>query len=122
MGHEIELRQVLINVLMNAVQAISERSGDQNRIMVETGTDQDHLIISVRDTGPGVPDDLKQRIFDPFFTTKPRGKGTGLGLSLSGEIVKKHGGAIEVESSGTGACFKILLPHSTPLRHATPSA
>ena len=67
--------------------------------------------ITISDNGPGIPDDIKDKIFQPFFTTKPTGSGTGLGLSLSYDIVKAHGGDLEVESKvGEGTKFIIQLP------------
>ena len=69
------------------------------------------VIISVRDNGTGIPEEIKDKIFQPFFTTKPTGQGTGLGLSLSYDIIKSHGGELNVESEeGVGATFKIILP------------
>jgi len=68
--------------------------------------------ISVKDNGPGIPPDIKDKIFQPFFTTKPTGKGTGLGLSLSYDIVKAHGGELRVESEeGEGSEFIIQIPN-----------
>ena len=67
--------------------------------------------ITVKDNGPGIPDDIKDKIFQPFFTTKPTGSGTGLGLSLSYDILKAHGGEIKVEAKeGKGSEFTITLP------------
>jgi signal transduction histidine kinase len=67
--------------------------------------------ISVKDNGPGIPDSIKDKIFQPFFTTKPTGQGTGLGLSLAYDIVKAHGGKLEVISlESQGAEFCIRLP------------
>jgi CheY-like chemotaxis protein len=69
------------------------------------------VLLTVRDSGPGIPLDLQRRIFEPFFTTKPEGEGTGLGLSLCQGIIGEHGGAIRVESEvGHGACFVVELP------------
>ena len=77
----------------------------------EGGSEQSFITLAVKDTGIGVPDDIRDKIFDPFFTTKPVGKGTGLGLSLSYGIVKKHGGRLEVESEpGCGARFRMTIP------------
>ena len=71
----------------------------------------DRVLISVKDTGPGIPQNIIDKIFQPFFTTKPTGQGTGLGLSLSYDIIKAHGGEIKVETKeGEGAEFIVLLP------------
>lgn len=109
---ETRLEQVLVNLLVNAAQAIAPGSADRNEITVSTGADQDgHAVIEVRDTGAGIPPDALKRIFEPFFTTKEVGRGTGLGLSICHGIVTAMGGRIEVESEvGKGAAFRILLP------------
>ena len=74
---------------------------------------KDCVEIQVRDTGEGIPQEIQSRIFEPFFTTKEVGKGTGLGLSLVYEIIQKHGGKINVESSvGQGTLFQVWLPLS----------
>jgi two-component system sensor histidine kinase HupT/HoxJ len=82
-------------------------------------------VITITDTGPGIPPDVLRRIFDPFFTTKPVGEGTGLGLSISYEIVTKHGGEIRAESApGGGAVFTLRLPVARagkPTPAATPA-
>jgi signal transduction histidine kinase len=107
-----QISQVLLNLLVNAVQAIeaSGRQGD-GRIRVATRQDGDQLILEVEDNGTGIdPKDLPH-LFDPFFTTKPVGEGTGLGLSISHGIITGHGGRIEVDSRpGEGSCFRIHLP------------
>ncbi len=66
--------------------------------------------VSVCDTGPGIPDDIRQRLFEPFYTTKPPGKGTGLGLHISHTVVARHGGRIDVDSSPGNTCFVVTLP------------
>ncbi len=111
-----ELRQVLINLLLNAVQAIERRGGSGHRIAVETRVEHDKLLVTVEDTGAGIPDDLKKRIFQPFFTTSPKSEGTGLGLSITSEIIRRLGGEIEVESLDTGSLFKVVLPQQTALQ------
>lgn len=107
-----QIGQVLLNLLINALQAI-EGAGrhDGGRITVEGRLMGPWVAISVSDNGPGIEPDHRQRIFDPFFTTKPVGEGTGLGLAISHGIISGHGGRIEVESrKGEGSNFRILLP------------
>jgi two-component system, NtrC family, sensor kinase len=112
-AHGGSLQRVLINLLNNAVDAV-EREG---RITIATRTIQppEHhrlgLIIEITDTGAGISPDLLSRAFDLFTTTKTRGKGTGLGLAVSQEIVKEHGGKIDITSQvGQGTSVKIFLP------------
>jgi len=103
-----KLAQVFINLLVNAVQAIEERG----TVSILTEADADRQVrIVISDTGCGISKEHMSILFDPFFTTKPVGKGTGLGLSIVYEIVKSHGGSIDVESRvGEGTRFTILLP------------
>lgn len=102
-----QLNQVFLNLLVNAAQAIRERGV----ITLRTRCDGDQVVISVQDTGCGMPPEIRDRIFDPFFTTKPVGQGTGLGLSVTYGIVEKHGGRIEVASEpGQGTVFTVRLP------------
>jgi two-component system, NtrC family, sensor kinase len=103
------MKQVFMNLLMNAKQAI----GKKGQIAIHTQYDPEagKIFIQVRDTGCGIDHESLPRIFDPFFTTKPTGEGTGLGLSVSYGIVKDHGGEIFVESDpGKGSIFTIVLP------------
>jgi signal transduction histidine kinase len=103
-----QIKQVLLNLLTNAIEAIPEGGGN---IRVTTEALDNWAAVRVRDSGGGIePDDL-HHIFEPFFTTKSEAKGTGLGLSVSHGIISKHGGRIEVESEpGQGSTFTILLP------------
>src|SRR5215470_1455332 len=102
-----QMDQVFLNLLANAAQAIV----GPGAIRLETQTEDGFAVLTVTDTGPGIPADLIGKIFDPFFTTKPVGEGTGLGLSISYEIVKKHGGDLRGESlPGGGARFTLRLP------------
>lgn len=102
-----QLRQVFMNLLVNAAQAIPE----QGRITVSTRRCGDMVEIEIADTGHGIPADVLSRVFDPFFTTKPVGKGTGLGLSVSYGVVRSHGGEINVTSQpGLGSTFTVRLP------------
>lgn len=105
-----ELQQMLLNLLINAEQALETHPGPRS-ITLRTRSDQAEVRIECRDSGPGIPSDIRTRIFDPFFTTKPEGVGTGLGLSICYGIVKGHGGRIWVESEpGHGASFVVALP------------
>ncbi|MFH2115188.1 MAG: ATP-binding protein [Spirochaetota bacterium] len=107
------INQVLLNVLVNAAQAIAgQKNSSLGHILVRTAVNEGRVICEIEDDGPGVPDDIKERLFDPFFTTKPAGKGTGLGLSLSYDIiVNRHQGSLTVaDSTMGGALFRIELP------------
>ncbi|WZO97736.1 PAS domain S-box protein [Isosphaeraceae bacterium EP7] len=110
-----QISQVVLNLLINAVQAVEQfRPSGGGLIEVRTATLDDHLAVEIRDNGPGIAAEDIPRLFDPFFTTKPVGEGTGLGLSISHGIVSGHGGRIEVESCpGQGTCFRVLLPQKT---------
>lgn len=102
-----QIEQVLINLVTNAVQAMPEGG----TLDVSLKERDDNLVITMRDSGVGIPEENIVRIFDPFFTTKPEGEGTGLGLSVSYGIVSRHRGLIEVESEvGIGTTFIVTLP------------
>jgi two-component system cell cycle sensor histidine kinase/response regulator CckA len=111
-----KLNQLFLNLIVNAAQAIDEGKADRNLITVSTRLDGDRIRVDVTDTGCGIRKEILPRIFDPFFTTKPIGIGTGLGLSICHDIVKKHGGEIQVESEiGRGTTFSVFLPRATGL-------
>ncbi|MFJ9738265.1 ATP-binding protein [Streptomyces sp. NPDC101166] len=113
-AYPAELNQVWTNLVDNAVFAINS-SGGEGTLTVRTAREGDHLLVEFRDTGPGIPADVRDRIFDPFFTTKPVGEGTGLGLDISWRIVvNKHHGGIQVESVPGDTRFQVLLPLSAP--------
>ena len=113
-----EFNQVILNLLVNAAQAIAEFSGGDERkkgtITVSTRRDQGWVEVRVRDTGGGIPEAVQHRIFEPFFTTKAVGKGTGQGLALARSvIVERHQGELRFETvPGTGTCFIVRLPPS----------
>jgi signal transduction histidine kinase len=113
LGNANQLQQVLLNIILNAQQAMEGKPGV---VRLETEIlDEGWIEVRVRDTGPGIPKEIQSRLFDPFFTTKPAGKGTGLGLSVSYGIVRDHEGEIQVESEpGEGALFRIRLPALRP--------
>jgi PAS domain S-box-containing protein len=106
------LLQVVVNLLTNAVQAIPPGQADQHEILVRTGTDAaGRAVLSVRDSGVGIPAERLPRIFEPFFSTKEPGGGAGLGLSIAHNIVTALGGEIAVESrAGAGSTFTVTLP------------
>jgi two-component system NtrC family sensor kinase len=106
-GSETQLSQVFLNLIVNAAQAMPE-GGD---ISIHTRCDQDQCIVRVKDTGPGISEEIRENIFEPFFTTKAAGEGTGLGLAISQDIIRRHGGEITVQSQpGQGTTFTISLP------------
>lgn len=108
-----KINQVFMNLITNAIQAIKMKNqrDQKEQIYITTRDRQDTVEISIRDTGPGMPEEIKQRIFEPFFTTKEVGEGTGLGLSIVFSIIEKHKGNIEVITTvGSGTEFIITLP------------
>ena len=117
-----QLRQVFLNLFLNAIQAMPGGGVLTVAAMTE---DAGRVCVEVSDTGDGIPADVLPHIFDPFFTTKAPGKGTGLGLSMTSSIIKKHGGEIHVTSVlGKGATFHLCLPvaPATALAPADPAA
>ncbi|MCZ0208409.1 ATP-binding protein [Streptomyces sp. UMAF16] len=109
-AYPAELNQVWTNIVDNAVSAMNG-AGGQGTLTVRTARDHERLLVEFRDTGPGIPPEIKGRIFDPFFTTKPVGEGTGLGLDISWRIVvDKHHGTLRVESVPGDTRFQVLLP------------
>lgn len=118
-----EMQQMLLNLLINAEQALTSTS-DRRNITIRTAmAGEDHARLEVSDTGPGIPMEIQERIFDPFFTTKAEGSGTGLGLSICYGIVHDHGGRISVESvPGHGATFTVqLMRDARTRRRSTPA-
>jgi histidine kinase len=117
MGNPSRLEQVIINLLINARDAIEDRSDHTPESMIPrmirlvTTRNTKTVTMSVCDTGSGVPEPIRGKIFEPFYTTKKVGKGTGLGLSISYSIVKECGGKIDVTANpGGGACFNLHFP------------
>jgi two-component system NtrC family sensor kinase len=108
-GDDKMLQQVLVNILLNAIQASKEESTIEVNARLVNKNEQ--VCIEIRDQGSGIAEEYLNQIFDPFFTTKAEGKGTGLGLSVSYGIVKHHGGRIQLENNEAGgACVSIFLP------------
>ncbi len=108
----MQLQQVLVNLLTNALQAVTANPPDRpRRITVRTRREQDRALVEVEDTGPGVPEEIVPRIFTPFFTTKGPGTGTGLGLAIAYSIVERHGGVLSLRRAPEGgARFEVDLP------------
>jgi signal transduction histidine kinase len=107
------LKQVILNMIVNASQAIGETAddGEKGLISISTGIEDDHAIIRISDTGGGIPESIQDRILEPFFTTKDVGKGSGQGLAIAQSIVEKHEGALSFQSSpGSGTTFSVALP------------
>ncbi|MFN3504669.1 MAG: sensor histidine kinase [Caldimicrobium sp.] len=108
-----QMEQIFLNLFTNAAEAMKGKG----EIFVETKASDDKIVIKVRDTGPGISEEVLPYIFDPFFTTKKTGKGTGLGLSICHSIIRRHGGEIRVSNHPMGgAIFEIVL--SLPTREA----
>lgn len=104
---DLGISHAFINIIKNALDAMSQ----EGRLMISVGLRDSLIEISFKDTGLGIPSEIKERIFEPFFTTKDRGKGTGLGLAICHEIINRYAGKIEVESvQGQGTTFTILIP------------
>ncbi len=122
--HIGDLNQVFLNLLVNAADAI-EATGRRGTIRVVTSAEGPDVVVDVRDDGPGIPEQVRDRIFEPFFTTKGVGRGTGQGLARARAVVQdRHGGRIEVETAeGVGTRFRLLLPIAGPLTvsHPRPS-
>jgi signal transduction histidine kinase len=117
MGDSNRLEQVFTDLVINARDAMEARkkqlagSDFSNTLTVRSFTENSQVVVTITDTGTGIPEEIRERIFEPFFTTKKVGEGTGLGLSISYGIVKDYNGTIEVESEvGKGSTFKMTFP------------
>ncbi len=108
-GDRVHLEQVLLNLMINSIEALSSADSPTRRLAVRTSGDNGCVTVSVSDTGPGIPHALLGRIFDPFFTTKP--EGMGIGLSISRSIIEAHDGRISAENDPQGgAAMRFWLP------------
>lgn len=108
-AHGGELNQVWTNLLQNAVDAMTEISGEK-LLLIRTAAQSAGVLVEICDSGPGIPTEIQARIFEPFFTTKQQSDGTGLGLDLVGRIIRKHHGDIRFESRPGRTCFQVRLP------------
>jgi signal transduction histidine kinase len=106
-----ELNQVWTNLVDNAVDAMG---GSGTLTVAATPSDAGGVVVTVCDTGPGIPAEIRGRVFEPFFTTKPPGSGTGLGLHISHQVVARHAGRIEIDSEPGRNCFTVTLPAQIP--------
>ncbi|WP_205519761.1 hybrid sensor histidine kinase/response regulator [Pyxidicoccus caerfyrddinensis] len=113
-GNDVRLSQVVVNLLVNALQALPERPAEENEVRVSLRPGRPGQVeLEVADNGHGISPEVQRRIFDPFFTTKPVGEGTGLGLSICLTLVQAMGGRIDVSSTpGRGSSFRVVLPAS----------
>jgi two-component system NtrC family sensor kinase len=108
-----KLNQVLLNIIMNAIQAVD--AGATITVRSWANPEKQEISLAVSDNGPGIPESIRGKIYDPFYTTKPQGLGTGLGLWISYNIVKEHQGRIDLETApDTGTTFTIILPTRSP--------
>lgn len=113
-GRRQDLVQVVLNLVLNAIDACAATRSGGGEVRVRTGVESGRVVLAVEDTGPGVPPELVSSIFQPFFTTKERGRGTGLGLKICSDVVSEHHGHVEVvDAPGGGACFRVILPRSS---------
>lgn len=113
--NSVEIEQVIVNLLINAIDAI-ESVAEKGWIKIETFQTGNFVTLKISDSGPGMPDDIREQLFTPFFTTKEVGKGTGLGLSISQKIIQDHGGNIKVEHPPhAGAVFYLTFPRFEPV-------
>jgi len=106
MGDAHQLKQVFLNLLLNACEAMSD-GGSLHVSLTKVSLDKKYILVSIRDSGGGIPADMLRKIFNPFFTTKPNG--TGLGLAIVNRILQNHGGSIEAANEGNGAVFTVIL-------------
>lgn len=101
-----ELNQVWTNLVHNAIQAMENKG----TLQIDVRSRNDRAVVTVTDSGNGIPDEIRERIFEPFFTTKPAGEGSGLGLDIVRKIIEKHRGEIRVESEPGKTAFSVILP------------
>lgn len=110
-GVEDQITQVIMNLLVNAADAMQTNGPGERRVLIASRYSGSQVELTIEDNGSGMSDEIRAHVFESFYTTKPEGKGTGLGLALCKSIVESHGGIIEVESTaGTGSRFRVVLP------------
>jgi C4-dicarboxylate-specific signal transduction histidine kinase len=113
-GNTLSLEQMIVNIILNARDAIIEKkqltNKSEGRIHVSTTADNQSVILKIEDNGPGIPDDIVKKIWSPFFTTKSKGQGTGIGLSICSRIIREHQGSLELKTNKKGTSFTIRFP------------
>jgi C4-dicarboxylate-specific signal transduction histidine kinase len=109
-GDAVELQQVLINLVMNAIEALRTCTDKRREILIRSAKNPDSVLVQVQDFGPGIKPELADRIFEPFVTTKA--EGIGMGLSISRSIIESHGGQLSIVPASQGALFQFTLPVS----------
>lgn len=119
-ANESTLGQVFLNLLLNASHALPVGKAKENEITVESHVDGEQVVVRIRDTGPGIPQDVVDHVFDAFFTKAPPGIGSGLALSISHSVVTDLGGTIGVRSSSAGSTFEVRLPAYRPEEERDP--
>ena len=107
-GDKVQLQQVVLNLIVNGIDAIAETPNGVREIACRSWASDGHALVSIRDTGPGIPSDRLERLFEPFFTTKQ--DGMGMGLCIAHTIIEAHGGKISAETRPSGAVFHVSLP------------
>jgi C4-dicarboxylate-specific signal transduction histidine kinase len=107
-GDPVQLQQVLINLIMNAIEATGSSVNGRQKILIRSAKNPDGVLVQVQDSGPGIDAGLATHIFEPFFTTKA--KGIGMGLAISQSIIESHGGRLWTGPSSTGGLFEFTLP------------
>jgi signal transduction histidine kinase len=108
-GDRVQLQQVILNLLLNAIQAMAHAAGNTRKLLIETFAEERSALVKIHDNGPGLTPEVRDNLFDPFYTTKP--DGMGMGLSICRSIVTAHGGSIRASSQpGAGTTFEFTIP------------
>jgi C4-dicarboxylate-specific signal transduction histidine kinase len=108
-GDRVQLQQVLLNLFINAIEAMCDVGEEERELLISTGNEPDGVLVEVRDTGPGLSPESLSRLFEPFYTTKP--EGMGMGLSICRSIIEAHGGRLwAIPCEPHGALFQVTIP------------
>jgi C4-dicarboxylate-specific signal transduction histidine kinase len=112
-GDPVQLQQVLINLILNAIEAMRLSTEQPRKLVIRSAKNSDGVLVQVQDSGPGIEPARATRIFEPFFTTKT--EGIGMGLAISRSIIESHGGQLSLLSAFRGALFQFILPIDSPI-------